>query len=64
MELPAKKEYAAFADDAVIADYAKDAVVAFFEAGIILGKEYNMYDPTGIATRAEFAAMIHRLLDS
>lgn len=53
------KEYQPFADEAEIADYAKDAVIALFEAGIINGKNANVFDPMGMATRAEAAKIIY-----
>ncbi|MDR3120097.1 MAG: S-layer homology domain-containing protein, partial [Clostridiales bacterium] len=59
--LPVIREYTGFPDEAKIADYAKDAVEAFFEAGVINGKDNGLFDPTGPATRAEFAAMLRRL---
>ena len=61
-DLPAKKTYPGFADDALISDYAKPAVKAFYEAGIINGKSADAFDPKGTATRAEAAAMLHRFL--
>jgi len=33
-------------------------------AGIINGKPSNKFNPKGQAARAEYAAMIHRLLES
>jgi hypothetical protein len=61
-ELPAKREYAGFADDADIAAYAGDAVRALYGAGVINGRPGNLFDPKGTATRAEVAAMLHRLV--
>ena len=49
-----------FADDALIADYAKDAVKELREVGVINGKDGNLFDPVGHASRAEAAALIHR----
>ena len=53
------KEYQPFADETEIADYAKEAVIALFEAGIINGKNANVFDPMGPATRAEAAKIIY-----
>ena len=60
--LPATKEYAAFADNADIAEYARESIELFFRAGVIIGKPGNILDPKGKATRAEFAAMLHRFM--
>ncbi|MDR0812917.1 MAG: S-layer homology domain-containing protein [Oscillospiraceae bacterium] len=59
-----KKIYAKanFADDAEIAGYAKEAVYALQQAGIIAGKSNNLFDPNGTATRAEFATMLYRFI--
>jgi len=62
-ELTATREYAAFNDNAKIDTYAKDAVETLYKSGIINGKTGNNFDPKGSATRAEFAAILHRLLD-
>lgn len=51
----------AFADDALIADWAYDAVYAAQDAGLINGKTGNVFDPGGNATRAEICALIYRL---
>jgi hypothetical protein len=61
VELPVIREYTGFPDETKIADYAKDAVEAFFKAGVINGKDNGLFDPTGPATRAEFSAMLRRL---
>jgi predicted outer membrane repeat protein len=60
-ELPTAREYSVFADADNISGYAKEAVEAFFKAGVINGKGGNTFDPKGNATRAEIAAMLHRL---
>lgn len=52
-----------FADRSNISDYAKEAVNKLVMQGIINGKPDNKFDPKGNATRAEFAAMLHRFLD-
>jgi hypothetical protein len=61
-KLPATRAYNGFLDDADVANYAKEAIEAFFRAGIISGRPGNLFDPKGTATRAEVAAMIHRFL--
>jgi hypothetical protein len=63
-QLPVKREYTSFPDETEIADYAKAAAEAFFKAGIINGRDDGLFDPTGTATRAEFAAMLRRLDDA
>jgi len=60
--LPETRPYVQFLDEKDIAAYAKDPVVALFSAGVINGKQGNLFDPTGTATRAEAAAMLHRFL--
>ena len=53
-----------FIDDADIADYAKDAVERLYKAGIINGYPDGSFKPRGQATRAEFAAMLMRFIES
>ncbi|GHU89984.1 hypothetical protein FACS1894202_09060 [Clostridia bacterium] len=62
-KLPDTRDYRGFADDADSANYAKDAIEAFFKAGVINGKGNGMFDPKGTATRAELAAMLHRFIE-
>ena len=52
-----------FADDAEIAEYAKEAVYTLNTLGIMNGKGNNVIDPKGNVTRAEAAAMLHRMMD-
>ena len=61
-DLPKKREYEEFLDDADIASYASDAVNALYMADVIRGKPGNLFDPKGEATRAEVAAMLHRFI--
>ena len=60
--LPESEAAIAFADKSDIASYASAAVTAMQKAGIINGKPGNVFDPQGIATRAEVAAMLHRFV--
>lgn len=53
---------AAFADDAAIADYAKDAVYALSGAGIINGVGDNQFSPKTTVTRAQAAKVVYELL--
>jgi hypothetical protein len=62
IDLPKKEEAIPFADDAEIADYAREALYAMQQAGVISGKPGNIADPKGNATRAEVAAMLHRFI--
>lgn len=50
-----------FADEKQISPYAKDALRVLHKLGILTGKGNNLVDPQGNATRAEVAAMLHRL---
>ena len=52
-----------FDDSAKISDYAKDAVKQMQMAGILSGKNGNLFDPQGTATRAEVSAMLHRFVE-
>ena len=63
LDLPEKREYTDFSDDADIANYAKDAIERFFKATIINGKGDGIFDPKGDATRAEVAVMFKGLLE-
>jgi hypothetical protein len=64
MELPAVRPHAAFADETLTPDYARDAVRTLAEGGVLNGKPGNRFDPAGQATRAEVAAILHRFLDA
>ena len=54
----------AFADAGSISDYAKDAALYCFINGVITGKPGNLFDPQGLATRAEAATMLNRFIES
>jgi len=58
MQLPANREFSNFNDIADIANYAIDSVIKFYQAIIINGRDGNIFDPTGNATRAEFATLL------
>lgn len=49
-----------FSDSYLISDWAQTALIWTIGAGIIGGKDNNMLDPRGNATRAEAAAIIER----
>lgn len=48
-----------FADDAEIAEYAREAVYLLKSAGVINGLGENRFNPKGTATRAEAAKIIY-----
>lgn len=52
-----------FADNAKISTYAKEAVERMQMAGVISGKNGNLYDAQGTATRAEGAAVLRRFVE-
>ncbi|MDO4541459.1 MAG: S-layer homology domain-containing protein [Bacillota bacterium] len=52
----------AFSDKSAIESWAVSAVNAMVGAGIINGRENNVFAPTANATRAEAATMIYRLI--
>lgn len=52
-----------FADSAKISTYAKDAVKQMQMAGVISGKNSNLFDPQGKATRAEVSAVLRRFME-
>lgn len=61
--LPVSRAYLAFEDEARINFFAKDAVVAVQQAGIINGREGNQFHPQGFLTKAEAAAVLHRFVE-
>ena len=52
-----------FADDGSISAYAKDAVYAMRQIGVVSGYPDNTFRPRSYATRAEVAAMFKNLSD-
>ena len=51
-----------FSDDASIDAYAKEAVYALADLGVINGTGNGMFNPKGTATRAEAAKIIYEIL--
>ena len=51
-----------FKDIDDISEYAKTAVAALADKGIITGRENGTFDPLSYATRAETAKMVYRML--
>ncbi len=58
IKLPVVNRPVAFADDEMISDYAKEAVNALYQAGVISGVGDYRFDPMGYANRAQAAKMI------
>ena len=58
----ANETYEAFADDADIAPYAKDAVYGLYKAGKVSGVGNNMFGPKQIVNRAQAAKIIYDVL--
>ena len=63
-DLTVKGNLDKFKDADKITDYAKTAMQWAVGSGLVKGKSGNLLDPQGTATRAEIAAMLHRLLRS
>ena len=53
-----------FSDKESIGEYAKEAAVKLYRAGIINGKENNCFAPQDCCTRAEACAMLWRAYES
>lgn len=62
-DLPKTLQAVTFADNAQISSWAKDAVRAMQQAGILAGKNGNKFDPKGTATRAEVATVLRRFVE-
>lgn len=62
-DLPRTLKAVTFADNANISSWAKDAVKAMQQAGILAGKANNRFDPKGTATRAEVATVLRRFVE-
>jgi len=61
--LPVSRQAVTFADDAKISAYAKDAVKAIQQTGVISGKQNNLFDPQGNTTRAEASTILRRFVE-
>ena len=61
--IPKTLEAVTFADNAQISSWAKDAVKAMQQAGVMSGKANNLFDPKGSVTRAEAATILHRFVE-
>lgn len=60
--LPVTREATTYADSSSIQSVYKSAVTTMQQAGIMMGKSYNKFNPTAIATRAEVSSMLHRYI--
>jgi hypothetical protein len=66
-QIPDTQQYVPFSDGDQIADYAKTAVETLCRGGVISGRPASsgsVFDPEGIATRAEVASMLHRFAEA
>jgi len=69
IELSIIRDYEEFIDEEKIAEYSKEAIEAFFMAGIVNGypnadgASLGEFKPHGFATRAEAATIIKRLME-
>jgi len=62
--LPAQRATIAFADAADVEPYALDSLNALYAAGILNGIGGGYIQPLAQATRAEAAALFHRLIEA
>lgn len=62
-ELPQIDSIKAFADEADISDYAKEAVHMLNYINVLKGRDENTIDPKSNVTRAEVAVMIQRMMN-
>ncbi|QJD84735.1 S-layer homology domain-containing protein [Cohnella herbarum] len=62
-KLPVNRQAVTFADDAIISLWAKEAVKAILQTGVVNGKDNNLYDPAGKATRAEASTILRRFME-
>lgn len=61
-KLPITREMVTYVDDSSISDTYRDAVKAMQQAGIMMGRGDNMFNPRSRATRAEVSCMLHRYI--
>jgi len=62
-KLPTSVAAVTFSDGAKISAYAKDAVKAIQQAGIMQGKGGNTFDPQGNATSGEASTILRRFVE-
>lgn len=63
IKLPVTREKPAFEDAADISGWAKEHIESLYQAGVINGKDGNLADPKGTATRAEVATVFYNFLE-
>lgn len=61
---PTDKEIPAFSDWNMVSEYARDAVKTMVQAEVIVGNGDGTLNPLGLATRAEAAVMLNRILNT
>ncbi len=61
--LPKLRGETSFADSDLVSAYAQAAVQQMQMANLINGRSGNLFDPQGIATRAEASAVLHRFVE-
>ncbi|HOB12567.1 MAG TPA: S-layer homology domain-containing protein [Syntrophomonadaceae bacterium] len=64
LELKPVQEEKHFADSDKISAYAREAVKEMQMAGLLSGKDNNLFDPQGTATRAEVSSVLHRFVEA
>jgi hypothetical protein len=62
LDLKAVQEERHFADNDKISPYAREAVKEMQMARLVSGKDNNLFDPQGTATRAEVSSVLHRFM--
>jgi glucan-binding repeat-containing protein len=61
--LPVSRQAVTFADNASISAWAKTAVKAIQQTGVIVGRTGNRFDPQGNMTRGEAATILRRFVE-
>jgi hypothetical protein len=61
-EDPGGEGYGKFADAGDVSDWARESATWAVDTGIVTGRPGNIFDPRGITTRAETAALLRRAL--
>jgi len=62
-KLPVTREAVTFADNADISAYAREAVKALQQAGVVSGMGNNRFNPKGTATRAEASTILRNFVE-
>lgn len=62
-DMTATADLSLFADNAAISSWASEAMEWAVGSGLLSGKDGNMLDPTGVATRAEVATILMRFAE-